>query len=172
MIDRIISAVEIEWLEARLFAETTVERDGGLDPAAFEKEFVVAVVVEDVGAHPSEEFLGREVIANVGVPESAGNSRRAANGGQEAAFGDAPTEATFEHRAGAEVVGSESDAIRRIPDLIANGVEQAAGAVDLRGAVRRLGQGLFRERNHGRRLAFNVPRRRKIRRQIGLGRGG
>ena len=94
--DRVASAVEIERLDAAFCAQRSVERGGGFDPAAIEKNVGIAVPVEDVGAHAFFQTIGGQMVSDIGVTKRRGDTDRAAAGGKESGFGNAPSETAFE----------------------------------------------------------------------------
>ena len=70
VVDRVLVAIEFQWLQLEFLAQLDVESGRGLAPLAVEQDRRVAVPVEDIGLHGLAQALGAQVVAHIGKTQS------------------------------------------------------------------------------------------------------
>jgi len=127
--------VELERANAEAVAERAVEGRGRFDPSSPEREFGIAVVVEDVAPHQRAQPRSAEVVAHVSEAEPGRDARCACPRGQEGGLGHTEPPAARQARARPVGLGRAEIGVRRVGDVVADRVVEAYGAPSLIGLV-------------------------------------
>src|SRR5437016_4222564 len=123
--------VELERANAEALAERAVEGRGRLDPSSSEREFRIAVVVEDVATNQPTQPRRAEVVTHVPEAETGRDARRACPRGQEGRLGHAEARPARQACACPVGLGRAEIRVRRVGDVVTDRVVEMDGALGL-----------------------------------------